>query len=67
MKITLNRDDDALYIRLDSTAAIVESEEVEPGLVLDFDGSGRVVAIEVRALSARLPSSERTSLDVETV
>ena len=67
MKIVLNRDDDALYIRLDSTAAIVESEEVETGVVLDFDGDGRVVAIEVRSLSQHFPASERASVDVETI
>ena len=67
MKITLNRDDDALYIRLDSTAPVIESEEVEPGLVLDFDAGGRVVAIEVRALSERFPAGERSSMDVETI
>ena len=67
MKITLNREDDALYIRLDTTTPVVESEEVETGVVLDFDAGGRVVAIEVRALSERFPASERGSLDLETI
>ena len=67
MKITLNRGDDALYIRFDPTAKIIESEEVEPGVVLDFDDAGRVVAIEVLSLSERVPASSPVAMDVETV
>lgn len=67
MKITLNRGDDALYIRLDAAAEIVESEEVGPGVILDFDDGGRVVGIEVRSLSRHLPADQLGSMDVETV
>ena len=37
---------DALYLQL-AAAKIVESEEVRPGIVLDFDSDGRVVGIEI--------------------
>lgn len=37
---------DALYLQL-AEARIVESEEVRPGIMLDFDGAGRVVGIEI--------------------
>ncbi len=37
---------DALYIRLNE-AKIVESEEVQPGIILDFDESGQVAGVEV--------------------
>jgi uncharacterized protein YuzE len=36
MKLKIDRESDALYLRLDE-AAIVESEEVQPGVILDFD------------------------------
>ncbi len=37
---------DSLYVRF-ADAAVVESEEVAPGVVLDFDTDGRIVALEV--------------------
>ncbi len=46
MRLTVDTETDALYLRLDE-APVVESEEVHPGVILDFDGSGRVVGIEV--------------------
>jgi uncharacterized protein YuzE len=46
MKTIYDPDADALYVRF-SDASIIESEEVADGVVLDFDASGRIVAIEV--------------------
>ena len=44
----LNYDDkaDALYVRF-SDERVTESEEARPGLVLDFDRDGHIVAIEL--------------------
>jgi uncharacterized protein YuzE len=36
---------DALYIGL-ATAEVYESEEVNPGVVLDYDRDGRIIGIE---------------------
>jgi uncharacterized protein YuzE len=52
MKIIVDKDADALFFRLDE-ARIAESEEVRPGIVLDFDENGRVVGVEFLGLSAR--------------
>ncbi|MFZ5509022.1 MAG: DUF2283 domain-containing protein, partial [Pseudomonadota bacterium] len=41
MKIEYDPTADALYVRL-SEAAIIESEQVQPGVILDFDASGKV-------------------------
>lgn len=43
---------DALYVRL-TDRKIIESEEVQPGIVLDFDETGRVVGVEVLNASKR--------------
>ena len=43
---------DALYVRL-SAHKVVESEQVQPGIVLDFDEEGKVVGIEVLNASHR--------------
>ena len=39
-------DTDMLYIKL-SDRISVESEEVAPGVVLDFDGDNRIIGIEI--------------------
>jgi uncharacterized protein YuzE len=41
-----------MYLRLDEKA-IAESEEVQPGVILDFDAEGRVVGVEILELSQR--------------
>jgi len=45
MKIKCDKDVDALYFRLDESS-IVDSEEVRPGVILDYDENDQVVGIE---------------------
>ena len=45
---------DAAYLRF-SDEAVIESEDVSPGLVVDFDAEGRFVALEVLQATTRLP------------
>ena len=54
MKLKVDREIDALYLRLDESA-IVESEEVQPGVILDFDAQNRVVGVEILGLRDRVP------------
>jgi len=54
MKLIVDQEADALYLRLDDSK-IVESEEVQPGVVLDFSEAGEVVGIEILRLSKRVP------------
>ena len=53
MKLKLDEETDTLYLRLDESA-IVESEEVQPGVVLDFNSENRVVGIEMLNISKRV-------------
>ena len=55
---------DALYLRLDDSR-IVESEEVHPGIVLDFNGSKEVVGIEVLGVRRRVPDADLRELKFE--
>ena len=66
MRLRVDKEDDALYFRLDESA-IVESEEVRPGVILDFDKDGRVVGVEFLGIKARLPEEELSSLQFQTV
>jgi len=66
MKLKIDRENDALYFRLVDTE-IFESEEVQPGVILDFDMNGRVVGIEMLALSTRTEPEKLRVLQFETV
>ena len=55
MRLKVDRNADALYLRLDDSP-IVESEEVSPGVVLDFNEHNQVVGIEMLNLSKRAPN-----------
>jgi uncharacterized protein YuzE len=46
MKTQYDPEADALYVRF-ATAKVAESEEVSPGVVIDFDIEGRIVGVEV--------------------
>ena len=52
MKIEFDPVVDALYVRL-TDQDIIESEEVQPGVILDFDASGKVVGVEILSVSKR--------------
>ena len=45
MKIEYDQQADAMYIRL-RAGDVAESEEVRPGVVLDFDAQGQVLGID---------------------
>jgi uncharacterized protein YuzE len=66
MRLKIDKENDALYFRLDE-AAIVESEEVQPGVILDFNQEGQVVGIEILALSKRVDLEKLRVLQFETV
>ena len=66
MRLKIDRENDALYFRLDETE-IVESEEVQRGVILDFDKNGRVVGIEMLALSTRTQPEKLRIFQFETV
>jgi uncharacterized protein YuzE len=46
MKFNYYPDTDSLYIDLSSTPS-ADSQEVAPGVVLDFDADGRLVGIDI--------------------
>ena len=66
MKLRVDREADALYLRLDDSD-IVESEEVSAGVVLDFNESRQVVGVEILHLSKRSARLDLSSLQFETV
>ena len=65
MKLHVDKEADALYLRLDDSK-IVESEEVSPGVVLDFNEDNQVVGIEMLNLSQRTPNLDLSELQYQT-
>ena len=56
MKVRYDADVDAVFLRL-TDAEIRDSEEVRPGVIVDFDSNGKIVALEF------LNATERFSAD----
>lgn len=65
MKLLVDRENDALYFRLDDSE-IVESEEVQPGVILDFNATGQVMGVEMLHISERVDVRKLGSLQFET-
>ncbi len=66
MKLKIDQAADALYLTL-SEAPASRSEEVSPGIVIDYDAEDRVVGIEMLYLSKRAPGTELQRLLFESV
>ena len=65
MKLHVDKEANALYLRLDDST-IVESEEVSPGVVLDYNASNEVVGVELLYLSKRSSNLKLSTLEFET-
>jgi uncharacterized protein YuzE len=66
MKLKVDQQADALYLTLSDVPAS-RTEEVSPGIMVDYDDAGRVVGIEMLHLSMRAPASELSRLLFEAV
>ena len=66
MKLKVDQQADALYLALDESA-IVESEEVSPGVVVDLNDKNEVVGVEILHLSKRSAKLNLRELQFETV
>ncbi len=64
MKVHFDEKADAIYLRLDDSK-IVESEEVRPGIVLDFNDQNQVVGIEILKVKERVPLSNLKQMQFE--
>lgn len=65
MKVTVDKEADALYMRL-SDAIIHDSEEVKPGVILDYDDQNNLVGIELLRISERVPAASLKTVMIES-
>ena len=54
MRVQFDEKADAIYLRLDESE-VIESEEVHPGIILDFNKNDEVVGVEVLRVKNRIP------------
>ena len=57
MKLKVDQNADALYLSL-TDAPASRSEEVSPGIIVDYDEHDQVVGVEMLYLSKRAPGTE---------
>ncbi|MBI2314115.1 MAG: DUF2283 domain-containing protein [Betaproteobacteria bacterium] len=66
MKVHFDQQTDAVYFRLDDSK-IIESEEVKPGIIFDFNDRNQVVGIEILQVGKRVPASQLKQMQFEIV
>jgi uncharacterized protein YuzE len=60
VRLEYDKEADAAYVRL-SRAKIAESEEVEPGLIVDVDRNNQIVGIEILRFAHRFAPTPRSN------
>ncbi|MDP2936741.1 MAG: DUF2283 domain-containing protein [Dehalococcoidia bacterium] len=66
MRVKVDLKNDALYLRLDESA-IVGSEEVKPGVILDYDANDNVIGVEMLGVSKWVPAEMLEKVKLEKV
>lgn len=66
MKLKVDKEADALYLAIDNST-IVDSEEVSPGVIVDYNNQDEVVGVEMLHLSKRSQTLNLKELVFETV
>lgn len=64
MKVHFDKKLDALYFRLDDSR-IVDSEEVKPGVILDYNKKNQVVGVEILNVKKRVPAASLKEMKFE--
>lgn len=64
MRVHYDEEADAVYLRLDDSE-IAASEEVQPGIVLDFNQDDQVVGIEILRVKDRVPQANLKQIQFE--
>ena len=65
MKLIWDKENDALFFRLDD-GEILESEEIEPGVIVDYNKDNRIVGFEILQVSTRVLPEKLKTLQFET-
>jgi len=64
MRVKVDMESDALYFRL-CEDDVEDSEEIAPGIIIDYNKDDNVVGIEILGIKSRLPVEELSRMTVE--
>lgn len=64
MKVSFDRNTDALYVRF-SDDPVSETAEVRPGVMFDYAADGRIVGMEILDASLTVASGDMKRLSLE--
>ncbi len=66
MKVIYDRETDTMTV-IFTDAAVAESDEDKPGVILDYDEAGNLVSLEILDASRRIAFPERIEYRVASV
>ena len=64
MKVNYDTKTDTLSLILKENASVIESDEEKPGILLDFDGQGDLVSMEILDASRRVTEAKRVDFQI---
>lgn len=64
MRIRVDKESNALYLRI-SEDKIIESEEISPGIVIDYGEKGKILGLEIIGLKEKFSTSEVSKVEVD--
>ena len=64
MKVTYDPKTDTLCVILRDDAAVAESDEDKPGVILDYDDAGNLISLEILDASRRVSDATRVVYEV---
>lgn len=65
MLVRIDKEADIIYARWGETKNRAFSKEVSPGVFLEEDASGTIIAVEILAAASRAPAGALDHVDVE--
>ncbi|HEY4951645.1 MAG TPA: DUF2283 domain-containing protein [Candidatus Acidoferrales bacterium] len=64
MKVNYDSKTDTLSFILKENASVTESDEEKPGIILDYDGQGDLVSMEILEASRRVTEAKRVDFQI---
>jgi uncharacterized protein YuzE len=64
VKVNYDTKTDTLTLLLRVDAEVVESDEEKPGVILDYDGEGNLISVEVLDASRRVTEADRVEFEM---
>ena len=63
MKVSYDSRTDTVSVILKVGARVAESDEVRPGVILDYDQEGQVVSVEILEASRRVTDADKVEFE----